>query len=200
MAGADGTQPNQLVSGADMKNIWFNYNATTDTMYVGVQGFTNSAGQSEILGDITGNPNAAARRPELPIPAGPISSATNTWLGLKSIAIAGLRAGDHPRECRRPDDDGDAVDHRRHPRAQADATATPDFQVAQYTASTPGSGNQPQLLPNSFGTAIANGGGLAFNTTAAHPDFEFTINNFQQDFRHQPRWPTGLPDLYIEGF
>ena len=37
-----------------MQNIWFNYNASTDTMSVGLQGFTNANGQQEILGDIVG--------------------------------------------------------------------------------------------------------------------------------------------------
>src|SRR5262249_54058151 len=73
VAGADGNSPNQLVSGADMKNVWFNYNASTDTMYVGIQGFKNAAGQNEILGDISGNPNPVQDTNSNPA-LGPISS------------------------------------------------------------------------------------------------------------------------------
>ena len=51
-----------------------------------IQGFTNSHGQ-EILGDMSGNPNAALDSNSNPA-LGPISSATNTFLGPKSIAIA----------------------------------------------------------------------------------------------------------------
>ncbi len=61
IAGPTGSTANQLVSGVDIQNIWLNYNATTDTMSVGIQGYKNVAGQEEIFGDASGNPNPAAR-------------------------------------------------------------------------------------------------------------------------------------------
>ncbi len=183
VAGADGTQPNQLVSGADMKNIWFNYNSATDTMYVGIQGFTNSAGQHEILGDISGNPNPALDANSNPS-LGPISSTTNTWLGDKSIALAFAPITSNAA--------GQATAGTPSiiagiPAIKSSTTA-PDFEVAKYTAN--GSG-----LPFSFGTTIANGGSMPFNTTASTPDVEFTINNFSKVSGINP-----ANGFYIEGF
>jgi hypothetical protein len=183
VAGADGTQPNQLVSGADMQNIWFNYNSSTDTMYVGIQGFTNAAGQHEILGDISGNLNPALDANSNPN-LGPISSATNTWLGDKSIALAfapivSNAAGQTSM--------GTPSIVAGIP-AIKPSTTTPDFMVAQYVAN--GSG-----LPFSFGTPIANGGSMPFNTTASTPDVEFTINNFSKISGINP-----ANGFYIEGF
>jgi hypothetical protein len=183
VAGADGTQPNQLVSGADMKNIWFNYNSATDTMYVGIQGFTNAAGQHEILGDISGNPNPALDANSNPN-LGPISSATNTWLGDKSIALAFAPIATNAAGQTTM---GTASIVAGIPAIKPNTT-TPDFQVAHYTAN--GSG-----LPFSFGTSIANGGSMAFNTTAATPDVEFTINNFSKVSGINP-----ANGFYIEGF
>ena len=173
--GVQQTVPNALPSGAEMQNLWFNYNAATDTMYVGVQGFTNANGH-EILGDISGNPNPALDPPNMPtLPA--ISSATNTWLGVeKSLAIAFAPAVTNAAGQTVA---GTPTIIAGIPAGKG-ATTTPDFMVANYSAPSPGTTNEPQLLPNSFGTAIANGGSLAFNTTAATPDFEFTINNFSK--------------------
>jgi hypothetical protein len=180
VAGADGTAPNQLVGGADMKNISFNYNASTDTMYVGIQGFTNAAGQHEILGDITGNANPALDTDA----TGSTASATNTFMGLKSIALAFApavqTASGHTAM-------GNASIIAGIP-ANKPNTTTPDFVVAQYSAQGGG-------LPFSFGQTIANGGSLAFNTTAKTPDFEFTINNFSKVSGINP-----ANGFYIEGF
>ena len=59
----------------DIQNIWLNYNATTDTMYVGIQGYKNVAGKEEIFGDDTGNPN-------------PAQDPNPNFGGLKSVALA----------------------------------------------------------------------------------------------------------------
>jgi hypothetical protein len=165
--GVQQTVPNALPSGAFMQNIWFNYNPTTDTMSVGLQGFTNANGR-EILGDMSGNPNAALDSNSNPA-LGPVSSASNTFLGTKSIAFtfapATLNAS------------GQSVMGTPTIIAGIPAikpsTATPDFMVAHYSANSSG-------IPFSFGQQIANAGSLAFNTTAATPDFEFTIKNFSQ--------------------
>lgn len=189
VTGADGTQPNQLVSGADMQNIWFNYNASTDTMYVGIQGFTNAAGQKEILGDITGNPNPTL---DTDNSGNSTASATNSFLGLKSIALAFAPISTNAAGNSVPGTPtiiagvpASTVDNPSVPKPN---TTNPDFVVANYSANGAG-------LPFSFGTTIANGGSLAFNTSASTPDFEFTINNFSKVSGINP-----ANGFYIEGF
>ena len=60
--------------------------------------------------------------------------------------------------------------------------------VAHYSANSSG-------IPFSFGQQIANAGSLAFNTTSATPDFEFTIKNFSQITGINP-----ANGFFIEGF
>jgi hypothetical protein len=180
--GVQPTVPNALPSGAFMQNIWFNYNASTDTMSVGLQGFTNANGR-EILGDMSGNPNAALDANSNPA-LGPISSPTNSFLGSKSIAITFAPITQNA--------SGQSVMGAPTIIAGIPAlkpnTDTPDFMVAHYSAN--GSG-----IPFSFGQPIANGGSLAFNTTAATPDFEFRINNFSKISGINPS-----NGFYIQGF
>src|SRR5262249_21649626 len=59
IAGPSGNTPNTLVAGWDIQDIRTYYNAASDVMYVGIQGYKNVAGQEQIFGDSTGNPNAS---------------------------------------------------------------------------------------------------------------------------------------------
>jgi hypothetical protein len=176
------TVANALPSGAFMQNIWFNYNASTDTMSVGIQGFTNANGH-EIIGDMSGAPNAAQDSNTDPA-LGPISSATNTFLGTKSLAIAfaPITTNSSGQSAM-----GTPTIIAGIP-AVKNTSTTPDFMVAHYSANNSG-------LAFSFGTQIANGGSLAFNTTAATPDFEFTIKNFSKVTGINP-----ADGFYVEGF
>lgn len=188
-SGPNGSTTGQLVSGADMQNIWFNYNASTDTMYVGIQGFKNAAGQNEILGDITGNPNPTL---DTDASGNSTASATNTWLGLKSFAVAfapiatnssGQTVAGTPTIIA-----GVPASTPGDPNTPKPNTTNPDFVVANYQANGAG-------LPFSFGTQISNGGSMPFNTTAATPDIEFTINNFSKVSGINP-----ANGFYLEGF
>ncbi len=178
--GVQQTVPNALPSGAFMQNVAFHYNASTDTMYVGIQGF-NGANGHEILGDMTGNPNAAAdSNPAL----GSVASATNSFLGSKSIALSFATASTN---AAGQEVMGTPSIIAGIPAVKPDTT-TPDFMVAHYNASSAG-------LPFSFGSPITNGGSLAFNTSAATPDFEFTINNFSKLTGINPTGP-----FFVQGF
>ncbi len=163
VAGPDGTNPDQLVGGVDMRSIWFNYNAGTDTMYVGIQGFKNVAGKPEIFGDITGNPD----------PTQDVSSsASNTFLGLKAVALT-FAPMTHNAAGQPVPGTPAIIAGIPQDKSLGGSGTTDGFTVSQYSANGAG-------LPFSFGQPIAGAGNLAFNTSAAHPDFEFTINNFSK--------------------
>jgi hypothetical protein len=157
--GPTGSTAGQLVAGVDIQNILLNYNASTDTLSVGIQGYQNVAGQEEIFGDASGNPN-------------PSLDANPNFGGLKSFAIAfaptSLNASGQEVA-------GTPTIVAGIPQNKAEAgTGTIDgFSVAKNTNNTAG-------LEFSFGTQIANSGNLAFNPSAAQPDAEFTINNFSK--------------------
>jgi hypothetical protein len=178
VAGPDGSNPNQLVSGVDMKSIWLHYNASTDTMSVGIQGYKNVAGQPEIFGDIAGNPNPALDAN---------SSATNTFLGLKSVALTFAPVTQNASGQSVP---GTPLIIAGIPQDKSlgGSGTTDGFTVSKYSANGAG-------LPFSFGQQLPNSGNLAFNTSAAHPDFEFTINNFSKISGVNPSNP-----FFIEGY
>src|SRR5438132_206635 len=56
VAGPSGSTANQLASGFWIQDIRSSYNAASDTMYVGIRGYQNVAGQEAIFGDSSGNP------------------------------------------------------------------------------------------------------------------------------------------------
>jgi hypothetical protein len=156
--GPTGSTAGQLVAGVDIQNILLNYNSSTDTLSVGIQGYQNVAGQEEIFGDASGNPN-------------PSLDANPNFGGLKSFAIAfaptSLNASGQEVA-------GTPTIIAGIPQNKATAgTGIDGFSVAQNTNNTAG-------LEFSFGTQIANSGNLAFNPSAAQPDAEFTINNFSK--------------------
>jgi hypothetical protein len=178
VAGPDGSNPNVLVGGVDMKGVWLNYNASTDTMYVGIQGFKNVAGKPEIFGDITGNPD----------PTQDVSSgASNTFGGLKSVALA-FAPMTHDATGQPVPGTPAIIAGIPQDKSLGGSGTTDGFTVSNYSANGAG-------LPFSFGSQIPGAGNLAFNTSAAHPDFEFTINNFSKLAGIDPK-----NGFFIEGY
>jgi hypothetical protein len=159
VSGPDGSSPNQLVAGVDIQNIWLNYNAGNDTMSVGIQGYKNVAGQEEIFGDDSGNPN-------------PALDANPNFSGLSSVAIAFAPLAHNAAGQNVPGTPSiiAGVPQLKPATASSD---TPYFIVSQYSANAAG-------LEFSFGNVLSGAGSLAFNPSAAHPDLEFTINNFSK--------------------
>jgi hypothetical protein len=166
IAGTSATGSN-LVGGVDIQNIWLNYNAATDQLDVGIEGYKNSAGQEEIFGDYSGNPNPAADSSVTTNSNGSL----NNFGGLKSIAIAfapltqsasGQNSAGTPTIIAGIPQD----------KSQGGSGTIDGFTVSKY--------NGNPLLELGFGSQIAGAGNLAYNPSAAHPDLEFTINNFSK--------------------
>jgi hypothetical protein len=159
IAGPDGSNPNQLVNGFDVQSIRLNYDATTDTLSVGIQGYKNVAGLEQIFGDATGSLD-------------PSQDPSPNMSGLKSVAIAFAPvihdANGNPAA-------GTPAIIAGIPQDKSLAgSGTDGFTVSQYAAN-------PSGLEFSFGQQLAqHTGNLAFNPSAAHPDLEFTIKNFSQ--------------------
>ncbi len=149
-----------LVSGWNIKDVRLDYNAATDTMYVGV----NTYG---VAGDVygggtppPGTPNVGSNPANfggdkaMAVAFAPLSGAFSTFNLPTPVIVAGV-SGD---------------------KAQT-GTGLDGFTVAKYAGGT-GPGNLD--LVTGFGQTLANGGNLAFNPDAQHPGFEFTITNFSQ--------------------
>ena len=159
VTGPTGSTPGQLVSGVDIQNIWVNYNSTTDQLDVGFQGYKNVAGQQEIFGDNSGNPNPALD----PNPNfGGLKSFAITFAPVTINALGQTVAGTPSIIAGIPQN-----------KALGGTGTIDGFTVSSYSPNAAG-------LPFSFGSQIANAGNLAFNPSAAQPDAEFTINNFSK--------------------
>jgi len=152
-----------LVSGWNIKDIRLDYDPTHDTMYVGVNTFG-------IAGDVDGKGLIGKPDPQLTDSGG--SNPAN-FGGGKAMAV-----GFAPLN---------GVFDRNAPPApvivagvsgvKAQAGAGLDgFSVAKGK----GDGQAPYDLVSSFGARIPNSGNLAFDPSAAHPGFEFTITNFSK--------------------
>ncbi|MDR3639603.1 MAG: hypothetical protein P4L84_37730 [Isosphaeraceae bacterium] len=148
------------ISGWAIKDIALSYDKTTDTMYVGVETFTNSHGVKSIAGDAYGSGTETGTD-------NPPNFGVNTPGSDKSITVA--FAPDSPGNSNQP---GTPTVVAGVPaNKSANGSGIDGFTVANYAASS--------AIQTSFGsTLINNTGALAFNPNAAHPDFEFTITNF----------------------
>jgi hypothetical protein len=154
-----------LVSGWALKDVRASYDANTDVLSVGVGTFNNAQGQPAIIGDADGSGNPAVASAQMAA-AGGVKYANLG--GHESVSI------------------GFASDSTTHPgqpgpmlvvagvpafKTQPD-NGFPQFTVAQATGGALGY-NYGQTLTNNLGS-------LAFNPSAAHPGFEFTIKNFSK--------------------
>lgn len=140
------------VSGWAVQNIWSYYDKTTDTLQVGIQTFKDSQGRTAIFGttDGYGAPGAS------------------TALGNgKSFAVAFSAAN--------PDSGGtpSLVAGVSYIKANA-GPGIDGFTVSQYKNVNGG-------LNHNFGASYgSSAGSLAFSPSAAHPEAEFTINQFSK--------------------
>jgi hypothetical protein len=153
--GANGTALlNGVAPGDAIKQIAFEYNAATDTAYVGIQtwGVAGNVGSTTIA-----NGNGMA------VGFASLSGGTFNPADLSPPAFvagtANVAAGESSAAAGR----GSGLD---------------GFNVAKYTGGTvPGTMN----LLTGFGQTLTAGmGNLAFNPSAATPDYEFTITNFSK--------------------
>ena len=160
---------NGWVSGWAVSDIRSAYDATTDSLYVGINTFKNSQGTRAIVGDSDGNGNPGVASPQMTAQGGIDSPNLE---GRKSVDVA--FAPDGPNGQSSP---GNAVIIAGVP---ADKTGMPAtvasaqdyFLVSMYKGVNLGLGyNYGQALPNL-------NGGLAFNPSAQTPGFEFTIKHF----------------------
>jgi hypothetical protein len=152
--GADGTPLlNGVASGDAIKQIALNYNASTDTMYVGVQtwGVAGSVADTTIAGGngmVVGfGPLVGKYNPSDLSPPTFVAGASNVSSG-QTNATAGRGSG------------------------------LDGFNVATYAG---GSVLGTMNLLTGFGQTLQAGmGTLAFNPTTATPGFEFTVTNFSK--------------------
>ena len=155
------------VSGWAVKDLRTSYDTTSDTLYVGVDTFKNAAGKTAIVGDADGNGDPGGASPEM-VKAGGLD--TPSLGGHKSVAVA--FAADDPKHPGMP---GIPLVVAGVPADKSQAGPGLDgFNVASYR-------NNALGIENNFGkTLTANLGALAFDPSAAHPGFEFTVKNFSK--------------------
>jgi hypothetical protein len=161
---------NGWVSGWAIKSIDTSYNATTDTLYVGLDTFKNAKGIPSIVGDADGNGivgGANGASPQMKATGG----VENTNLGgLESVAVAFA-----PNAATGKTGAGAPAIIAGVPADKSTAGSGIDgFTVSNFKGSSMG-------LGYSFGgqTSLkSNAGSLAFDPSASHPGFEFTINKF----------------------
>ena len=147
-----------LVNGYAMKDIRLSYDKTTDTLAVGVN-FYGIAGNTDGSPDGGTNPMTIAQHGSNPPDFGADKSVTlaftpNSAAGANAapLVVAGVPSN----------------------KADVPAGTTLGFNVATFKDSTGG-------LTYSYGQTLTNNlGNLAYNPSAAHPDFEFTVKNFSK--------------------
>ncbi len=152
---------NGWVSGWAIQDIRTYYNASTDTLSVGIDTFANSKGQYAPFGQANGDPTGT------PTGADPAHLG-----GDKSIAIAFA-----PINTSNPTQPGTPLVIAGVPADKTQSGAGIDgFTVSKYNAATAVDG-----LGYQFGQTLPQfTGNLAFDPTPAHPQLEFTITNFSK--------------------
>ncbi len=158
---------NGWVSGWAVKDIRTLYNAPTDTMYVGIDTFKNASGTQAIVGDADGNGNPSAASTQMAADGG---VDTPNLGGHKSVTVA--FAPDGPKG---PSSPGIPVVVAGVPADKSEAgKGTDGFTVASYKNTSLG-------IEYNYGATLTNNlGSLAFNPSAQHPGFEFSIPNFSK--------------------
>jgi len=161
-----GQQPwetaNGWVSGWSIQDIRTSYNASTDTLYVGINTFANPKGQYAPFGQANGDPTGT-----------PTGYDPAHLGGDKSIALAFA-----PVSLTNPSSPGTPVVVAGVPANKTLAgTGTDGFTVSTYNASQAATSG----LGYSFGTTLPKyTGNLAYDPTPSHPQLEFTITNFSK--------------------
>ncbi len=156
-----------LVSGWNIKDLRLDYDAATDTMYVGV----NTWG---VAGNVDGNGTPGTPDPRLTA-AGGTDPANFGGDKAMAVAFAPLNGTYNPMSLPVPV----VVAGVPGDKAQA-GTGLDGFTVNKY-APEGGITTGNNDLVTSFGAAIPSGmGALAFDPSLAHPGFEFTITNFSK--------------------
>jgi hypothetical protein len=158
---------NGWVSGWAIKDIRTSYDPATDTLSVGLDTFKNAAGRQAIVGDADGNGDPGGASAQMQAAHG----VDNPHLGgHKSVAVAFAPDGKFGSTS-----PGAPVVIAGVPADKTEAgTGTDGFNVAQFR-------NVNLGLGYNFGPTLAsNFGSLAFDPSAQHPGFEFTIKNFSK--------------------
>jgi hypothetical protein len=155
-----------LVSGWNIKDVRVDYDAKTDTLYVGV----NTYG---IAGNVDGNGTPGIPDPRLTAAGGTDPA---NFGGDKSMAVgfAPLNGQYHEFDLPTPV----IVAGISGDKATQTGPGLDGFNVAKYAG---GAGPGSLDLVTGFGQMLTAGlGNLAFNPSAQHPGFEFTITNFSK--------------------
>ncbi len=159
-----------LVSGWNIQDIRLDYNAQTDTLYVGVNTFG-------IAGNVDGNGTPGSPSSQLTAAGGSDPANWNAPGSDKSMALGFAPAA----LTSTPNNPPTPVIVAGIPGNKAQAgTGLDGFTVAKY-APMGGSGSPNYDLVASFGSTLTAGmGNLAFQPSAQTPGFEFTISNFSK--------------------
>jgi hypothetical protein len=155
-----------LVSGWNIKNVALDYNAATDTMYVGVRTYG-------VAGNVDGNGTPGTPDPRLTA-AGGTDPANFGGDKALAVAFAPLTGTFNPSKPPTPV----IVAGISGDKATQTGPGLDGFNVTKYAGgTTPGTVN----LLTGFGKTLTAGlGNLAFDPSSAHPGFEFTITNFSK--------------------
>jgi hypothetical protein len=148
-----------LISGYNIKDVRLDYNASTDTMYVGVNtyGVAGSAwgGGTPPAGTAGVDPANFGGDKSMVVGFAALNGTFSTFNIPAPVVVAGISASEAQR-----------------------GTGLDGFTVAKYAGGTsPGTLD----LVTGFGQTLTSGmGNLAFNPSTATPGFEFTITNFSK--------------------
>lgn len=155
-----------LSTGWSIKDIRLTLDKSTDTMYVGVN-FFGIAGDADSNGDPSTVSAAAAAHGAIDVAHLGGRESITIGFDLTNSGTPNVLAGV-------PGDKSTA------------GPGLDGFKVAEFSGSGLG-------LANSYGTALAShNGGLLFDPSAAHPDFEFAITNFSKLPGYDPTKGFGL--------